>query len=608
MRLRKVLLRRFMQFVDESLECDRHVTVLVGRNDSGKTSLLRWFFDQHVTGAFHSKAVSLVQGYENDPVSFELTWETEPGDSASFPLRDAFGRNDVAHFSLGFTHTLPGKRDFTAWVDGTPVDPYESAPNEHGIWPLREVFTGPRLFPRSYYLALDEGKLLPMQFQARFYEISPGGVEAMFHRDSSATEVMLLRLAGLPAQTRALPAQEEPWPGILLQKSTMTLREIEDRLAAVSARLTERLAEWWPDPKGLQYRLRLAGSRDSKEYNHRANSYTLAWDTSDKDGIPFYGKGLHWFVSLLVDWLWLEETSEHFLVLIDEPAYSLHPSAQRVVAKILSLLSKRHQLVYATHSPFIIDWAFPQRVRLLERDPITKRTRIRNRPYHSDQRFQTIWDPLRESIGVSLGDLAVIGEHNLLVEGATDQILLANAAASLRLRGHGLLDPDKIGIIPFGDILTLRRLIDRIKSLEGKVIVLCDSDDEGKEIVRICRHASVPVIQVGEFVVASDSSVHTSIEDVFGVANYERAVGQYYETFDWFKGFDLSSVQREERTLGAMAKVTFESLYGRGFDKIGISVGIAEAMQGGEHGLADSLLPMLTALTTALRRDPGPGQ
>jgi predicted ATP-dependent endonuclease of OLD family len=135
-----------------------------------------------------------------------------------------------------------------------------------------------------------------------------------------------------------------------------------------------------------------------------------------------------------VDCLWLEATENQQLVLIDEPAYSLHPSAQRAVARLFSIISEQHQVVYATHSPFIIDWSFPQRVRLLERDPITKRTRIQNRPYHAHERFQTVWDPLREAIGVSLGDLAVIGDTNVLVEGVSDQILLANAGSILHQR------------------------------------------------------------------------------------------------------------------------------------------------------------------------------
>src|SRR5438445_10671880 len=199
MRLRKVFFRRFMQFVDERLELDPNVTVLVGRNDSGKTNILRWFFDQHVLGSIHSRAKSLVKGYQHDPISFDLTWEMEPGDSLRYPLKEAFGQDKISRFTLSFTHDSPDGKDFKAFADGTFVDPHKSPSDQHGRWPLREVFVSRSLFPQPYYLALEEEKVLPRTFQARFYEITPGTIEAIFHRDTVSIEIMLLRLAGLRA-------------------------------------------------------------------------------------------------------------------------------------------------------------------------------------------------------------------------------------------------------------------------------------------------------------------------------------------------------------------------------------------------------------------------
>jgi hypothetical protein len=34
----------------------------------------------------------------------------------------------------------------------------------------------------------------------------------------------------------------------------------------------------------------------------------------------------------------------------------------------------RHQVIDTTHFPFMLDWTFPQRIRVLERDPVTRRT------------------------------------------------------------------------------------------------------------------------------------------------------------------------------------------------------------------------------------------
>lgn len=415
MRLRRVILRRFMQYVAQDLDVDPFVTVLVGQNDTGKTNLLRWFFDQHVKeGAVHSHARSLVKGYESDPISFGLIWEVEEDDDKRYPLRDAFGRTNVHRIEWSFTHESRDKRDYEIRADGVVLDPYESKPNERGEWLLKDAFRSRDLFPEPYYLALGDKDILPFMFEARFYQVPEGALESLFVRDFVPTEEMLLRVAGLRAQTRHSRARgvEEPWDSHLPRRS-VSLKDIEDALASASALVTGLLSRWWQDPRGLQFKMSIAGPTQAKETQHRLNSYAITWGIRDKDGTSYYGSGLRWFISLLIEILRIDKEKKQYLLLIDEPAYSLHPKAQRVAARLLSDLSLRHQVIYSTHSPFMIDWSFPQRVRLLDRHPVTKICQIRNNPYHTIEPLQTVWDPLREAIGVSMGDLAVIGERNI---------------------------------------------------------------------------------------------------------------------------------------------------------------------------------------------------
>ncbi len=86
MKLRKVKLLRFMQFIDAELDIDPNVTVIVGRNDTGKTSVLRWFFDQHVKeGAIHGRARPLIEAYRGEPIAFELEWSDRSITSRATP-------------------------------------------------------------------------------------------------------------------------------------------------------------------------------------------------------------------------------------------------------------------------------------------------------------------------------------------------------------------------------------------------------------------------------------------------------------------------------------------------------------------------------------------
>lgn len=592
MKLKTVCFLRFMQFVDQLLDIDPYATIVVGRNDTGKTNILRWFFDQHVKeGAIHGRARPLIEGYRGDPVAFDLEWQTEPADPDMYPLEEIFGRRDVRNIILRLRNQSPTGRDYSIIVDGEEVDLYEEMPGPNGRLVMRHEFDRRRLFPEPYYLGAKPD--LRMTFEARFYDVSEPDM-VIFHPHMVPTEEVLLRVAGLHAQTRPLQGRgvEEPWP-TPPYRSTLTVEDIERRLREVSGRISTLLSRWWNDPAGLIFNVRLGGPRDIGEYYHRLNSYGLQCELKDSAGFDYYGSGLLWFVRLLIEWMWIQDQGKQLLILIDEPASTLHPRAQRALARILSSLAEQHQIVYSTHSPFVIDWNFPQRIRLLERDQQTKRTFIRNKPFVPGP-LQAAWDPLREIIGVSLGDLALIGRQNLLVEGVTDQFLIANASASLARRGSPHLNLQECSITPFSDEATLRRLIHRAEECAGRVVVLCDTDPAGERLVRVCRAEGVPVRMVGEFLAELPCGQNASIEDLLGLDAYVEAVNHAYRRFDWFTPLLLDPAQRGSRSLGRFVRDVFEEGFpDRNFDKHLVTVELAERIQRGDEDLIARLTPVV---------------
>jgi hypothetical protein len=96
MHLRRLAIHSYRQFVDQVLELPERVTVLVGRNDSGKTGLLTRLIDQHLLErVIHGADRSRVPGAGGAAISFDATWDVDPVDYAIFPLRDALGREAV---------------------------------------------------------------------------------------------------------------------------------------------------------------------------------------------------------------------------------------------------------------------------------------------------------------------------------------------------------------------------------------------------------------------------------------------------------------------------------------------------------------------------------
>lgn len=67
-------------------------------------------------------------------------------------------------------------------------------------------------------------------------------------------------------------------------------------------------------------------------------------------------KGFQWFFSF---WVWFEAIGKTeqmpFVFLLDEPGLHLHEDAQRNLLDFLQKLSEVNQIVYTTHSPFLLD-------------------------------------------------------------------------------------------------------------------------------------------------------------------------------------------------------------------------------------------------------------
>jgi hypothetical protein len=605
-KLRQLVLRRYRQFVGETLNIDPSVTVIVGRNDTGKTGLLGHYFDHYLVPRtlFGTDAPLSLPKEEATAVAFSHRWDVAPDDAGRYPLVDAFGRPDVRRIDVAFDGNRSRGEQWTFCADGVPAVVHGEL-GESG-WPIaRTVFLEGRLFPQPHFISIGDRRLIPQHFEARFYELSANETEVVRIRDLIPLEALLLRLAGLRAYTRPQRGKgtEEPWE-TSTHPSTPVFApgEVDTRLRKLAQRITDILREWWDEPSDLTFHLRLVTDNDA---SYRRNSHLIEWSITDGGRTPRYGAGLSWFIAFIVELLYLEEQTEPQLLLLDEPAAPLHPGMQKRAVRLINSLAKRHQTIYSTHSPFLIDWSFPQRLRLFEHDYRGKRTRINNRP-HADPEGAGIWDPLRRSVGVSLGDVTGLSSGNVLVEGVTEQILLANAAEFFASKGRVHLDLAKVSIVPYGKEPALQWLLSMIQARRYKAVVLADSDEQGKKVVTACRKASIPFIEIREY--ASEYAAEcASIEDVVGTDAYVGYVNEFYGRFEWFRPFDPAEIRRAlsesspSLTLGKFLEDEFTRRFrDRDFGKVAVVTEIANRIAGLPADTLDRIERLLLKIREAL--------
>lgn len=234
-------------------------------------------------------------------------------------------------------------------------------------------------------------------------------------------------------------------------------------------------------------------------------------------------EGFQWFLSFFANFvLESKDNLENQLLLFDEPALQLHPKGQKNFLEALERISLNNQIIYTSHSPFLINKNFPFRIRILTKDSL-KGTIVNNKPY-SDGKSR-FWEPLKSAIGVSLGDLFSLGEINLIVEGISDQIIITGISHKLGNIGITYLDLENITIVPAMGALCATYLGHFCVSEELSAVVLLDNDSEGKRMKKKLTEES-PELKV--FLVNQFKKRATNIEDLLPKNQYINAINSFY--------------------------------------------------------------------------------
>lgn len=166
------------------------------------------------------------------------------------------------------------------------------------------------------------------------------------------------------------------------------------------------------------------------EVNYPNIEFTVRDDLED-DGTSITkfserSDGLKWYLSMFIQLYSVRKKYRYCLVLIDEPGNSLHVIAQK---KLLELLMDTQdiQIIYTTHSPYMIDINHLENIRLILKDKYTKIVNGINNPKSKNKKsYKETITPILEAIGLSLNYNfgPAPNKLNIIVEGITDYFYL----------------------------------------------------------------------------------------------------------------------------------------------------------------------------------------
>jgi predicted ATPase len=290
-----------------------------------------------------------------------------------------------------------------------------------------------------------------------------------------------------------------------------------------------------------------------------ARDYDLVFTITDRTGTEYSfnerSQGLRFFLSYYIQYRAHEPHPSKFeILLMDEPDAYLSSQAQQDLLKVFDLFSSpplgSHlinpiQVIYVTHSPFLIDKNHAERIRVLKKGNEDEGTRVVR------DAAKNHYEPLRSSIGAYVGETTFIGNCNLMVEGLSDQILIAGATTYLKSKGAAsleTLDLNQITIVPAGSASHIPYLVYLARGRDVEqpaVIVLLDSDQSGNDAKRQLlgkggQHRrpllkDIFICQIGDFsdvfLASKESEKGFEIEDLIPLSICIQATKIYLKEF-----------------------------------------------------------------------------
>ena len=136
------------------------------------------------------------------------------------------------------------------------------------------------------------------------------------------------------------------------------------------------------------------------------------------------------------------------MILLDEPAVGLHARAQADFLRFIEeRLTKRCQVIYTTHSPFMVQPSKLERVRLVEDRGIEEGAVVTNDVLTRGSRY--FCSRYKVPLATTSCSIFSSSENNLVVEGTSDYAYLKIISDHLASKGRIHLDP-KWSIVPVG--------------------------------------------------------------------------------------------------------------------------------------------------------------
>ncbi len=293
---------------------------------------------------------------------------------------------------------------------------------------------------------------------------------------------------------------------------------------AASNDITDEIFQFWSQNNALEVVIEIDTARqnDPAPFNTGMVADIRIRNTNHKATLPLSERsaGFVWFFSFLAQFKQLKKTSGNSIILLDEPGLTLHGKAQGDLLRyIVERLLPDHQVIYTTHSPFMVPIDRLVDVRIVEdvvieekgKRPEVKGTKVRSNVLEVND--DTLF-PLQGALGYEVTQSLFIGANTLLVEGPSDILYLQVLSQALIKRGREGLS-NKWALCPSGGIDKIAPFVRLFGGNGINVAVLSDIANGDKTKIESLKKAEI--LKAGHFFTCADflDQSEADVEDLF---------------------------------------------------------------------------------------------
>lgn len=579
MKLKSVTIQKFRNFVDaQTIEIEEDVTCLVGKNESGKTTILKALHRLNPANG-DSKKFNLVTEYprwrlardrrENPevdksvPVSATFAMDQADLDAVAAvagvdlptATRAVAFRNYANGFGVYFKAELNDLIKAAAnasSVDAAELEELEKATSiDDAISRAKELAkslkdTEPARgkavgsfpsamekfrFVTSPALVVDDIRstllgLIPKFFYFSNYSVLPGETDltALSQKSTAGEELTEGERTVMSLLAHAGVGPEDFLDG------NYDSRKAE--LQAASSDLSGEVFKYWKVNTDLAVvfgddNIAVVEPTTGQPVNHRILKIELrdARHGDVETNFSTRSTGFQWFFSFFAAFSEYQHSGEPVIVLLDEPGTSLHGEAQKdFIDYIFKELGASKQTIYSTHSQFMVDPKVYEKLRAVH-DRATRADKdqgvaVTHVNLSADR--DTIL-PVESALGYSISQHLFLGSGlHLLVEGSSDFVYLMRMSAYMESNGKTPLSP-KLALIPVGGVDNMPAFVALMGRRLG-VSVLVDGAQTAKIVDRTKKAAANNGIAEDKVVTVSEIDkalpATADIEDLFTPKDY----------------------------------------------------------------------------------------